>query len=197
VFALKSKKRARGKRIPWNKGIAVGSKRPLTLKQIHGIRNRLEVKERLRELALFNLAIDSSLNANDLVQLRVSDITKGRRIVSLATITQTQSQHRMQFWISAETRKTVAAWIAHKGLKPGQYLFPTRLHASPYLSVRQYARLIEAWVGDIGLDARCYGTESLRRTKPALVYRQTKNLRTAQSLLRHVKLESTARYLGV
>jgi integrase len=197
VFALKQKKKSHRKSVPWNKGVAVGSKRPLTLKQIHAIRVRLKAPGRMRELALFNLAIDSSLNATDLVQLRVRDIAKGHRVLSLATLPQRESQRPIQFWISAETRKALAAWIAHKTLSANQYLFPTRLHASPFISVRQYARLIEAWVGDIGLDDSCYGTESLRRTKPALVYRRTKNLPAAQSLLRHVKLESTARYLGV
>ena len=197
MFELKRKKTSRGKSVPWNKGIAVGSKKPLTLKQIDAVRNRLKVNERLRELALFNLAIDSSLPSIDLVRLRVRDVAKAHRILSLATITQNESKHPIQFWISAETRKAVAAWIAHKGLNPSQYLFPSRLHASPFISVRQYARHIEAWVADIGLDPGFYGTESLRRTKPALVYRQTKNLLTAQSLLRHVKLESTKRYLGV
>jgi site-specific recombinase XerD len=196
VSALKRKKMSRGKSVPWNKGISVGRKRPLTLKQIHAIRVRLKATERLRELALFDLAIDSSLPAIDLVRLRVRDIAKAHRVLNLATISPSESDRPIQFWTSAETRKAVAAWIAHKELNPNQYLFPTRLHASPYISVRQYARLIEAWVGAIGLDARFYGTESLRRTKPALVYRRTKDLSAAQSLLRHVKLESTTRYLG-
>lgn len=191
------KKKSRRKSAPWNKGLSVGRKSPLTLKQIHAIRLRLKATERLRELALFNLAIDSSLNAIDLVQLRVSEIARGHRVLSLATITQSESQRPIQFWISAETRKAVAAWIAHKELKASQYLFPTRLHAWPHISARQYARLVDSWVSAIGLDSSRYSTQSLRRTKPALIYRKTKNLAAAHSLLHHSRLRSTARFFDI
>jgi hypothetical protein len=193
---LKRKNKSRGKLIPWNKGKQVGQKLPLNLQQIRSIRSRLNAAEKLRELALLDLAIDSSLCAVDLVRLRVRDIAKGRRVLSSATITQMETRLPLQFETTAQTRESVARWIAHQALTANQYLFPTRLHASPYISVRQYARLIEAWVGSIGLDARHYGTESMRRTKPFLLYRRTKDLSAVQLLLRHVKRESTVRYLG-
>jgi len=98
---------------------------------------------------------------------------------------------------SPETRKAVGAWIAQQGLRAGQYLFPTRLHASPYLSVRQYGRLVETWVSSIGLNPRNYGTQSLRRTKPALIYRKTKDLAAVQTLLGHSRLRSTARFFDI
>jgi integrase len=173
-----------------------GRKLPLSLKQIRSIRIRLKAARRMRDLALFNLAIDSSLNAIDVVQLRVCDIARGRRILSRVTITPVESQRPSQFEITAETRNSVAAWIAQEKLKPAEYLFPSRLHASPYLSVRQYARLVESWVSSIGLDPNDYGTQSLRRTKPALIYRQTKSLLAAQLLLGHSRLRSTARFFG-
>jgi integrase len=97
----------------------------------------------MRELALFNLAIDSSLSALDTVQLRVCDIAKGRRILSRATITQLESQRPIRFEITDETRDSVAAWIAYEKLKSDQYLFSSRLSESPHLSIRQYARLVE------------------------------------------------------
>jgi integrase len=194
---LKRKKKSRSKSAPWNKGIQVGHKLPLNLTQIRSIRIRLKAIERMRELALFNLAIDSSLSAIDLVQLRVRDIARGRRVLSRATITQIETQRLIQFEISAETRHAVAPWIAHKKLKPNQYLFPTRLRASPHVSARQYARLVDSWVSAIGLDPSDYGTQSLRRTKPALIYRKTKSLAAAQSLLRHSRLRSTARFFGL
>jgi len=197
VFVLKRKSKSRSKRGPWNKGKQVGRKLPLSLKQIRSIRNRLKSAQKMRDLALFNLAIDSSLNALDIVQLRVCDIAKGRRILSRVTITPLESQRPSQFEIAAETRNSVAAWIVQEKLKPAQYLFPSRLHASPYLSPRQYARLVESWVSSIGLNPSDYGTQSLRRTKPALVYRQTKSLLAAQLLLGHSRLRSTARFFGV
>ncbi|WP_327036943.1 tyrosine-type recombinase/integrase [Methylomarinum vadi] len=85
-------------------------------------------------------------------------------------------------------------WINEAGLKSDQYLFPSRIHQSPHLSTRQYARIVERWVTSIGLDPAEYGTHSMRRTKATLVYRKTKNLRAVQLLLGHTKLESTVRY---
>ena len=197
AFVLKRKWKSRSKRGPWNKGQQVGRKLPLGLKQIRSIRSHLKSAQKMRDLALFDLAIDSSLSAIDIVQLRVCDIARGRRILSRVTITPVGSQRPSQFEITAETRGSVAAWIAQEKLKPAEYLFPSRLHASPYLSVRQYARLVESWVSSIGLDPNDYGTQSLRRTKPALIYRQTKSLLAAQLLLGHSRLRSTARFFGI
>jgi len=194
---LKRKRKSIGRRGPWNKGKQVGRKLPLSPKQIRSIRSRLQSARKMRDLALFNLAIDSSLNAIDVVQLRVGDIARGRRILSRVTITPVESTRPRKFETTAETRDSVAAWIAQEKLKPAQYLFPSRLHASPYLSARQYARLVDSWVSAIGLDPRDYGTQSLRRTKPALIYRQTKSLPAAQSLLGHSRRRSTARFFGI
>lgn len=193
---MAKKTKSRGKLVPWNKGKQVGQKLPLTPRQIRTIRSRLKSAQQLRELALFDLAIDSSLCAIDLVRLRVRDVAQSGRVLSRATVTQTGTRQPLHFEMTAQTRGTLARWIAHKALGANHYLFPTRLHASPYISVRQYARLIEDWVGRIGLDASRYGTESLRRTRPALVYRRTRSLDAVQSMLRHVKRESTVRYLG-
>jgi site-specific recombinase XerC len=151
----------------------------------------------MRELALFNLAIDSNLSASDIIELRVRDIAKGRHILSRSTMAQLESRRSIQFEITDETRGSVAAWIAHKKLKASQYLFPSRLSESPHLSTRQYARLVASWVRSIGLDPRVYGTQSLRRTKAVFIYRRTKSLLAAQLFLGHTRLRSTARFLGI
>ena len=182
--------------IPWNKGKQVGQKLPLSLQQIRSIRSRLKKDQQLRELALFNLAVDSSLKPFDLIRLRVGDIAKGRRPLTKVSITAPVSKRRSSFVLGVQTRATVGAWIEHQELKANDYLFPSRLHASAYLSVRQYARLVESWVSSIGLNPRDYGTHSLRRTKPALIYRKTKDLAAVQVLLGNTKVESTERYLG-
>lgn len=190
------KTKSRGKLVPWNKGKLVGQKLPLTPRQIGAIRSLLKAEQKRRELALFDLAIDSSLCAIDLVRLRVRHVAKDERVLPRVSITQHETRRPLQFDLTAQTRDSLARWIKHRSLAANHYLFPTRLHASPFISVRQYARLIEAWVSSIGLDARRYGTESLRRTRPAIVYRRTRSLSAVQSMLRHVKLESTVRYLG-
>ena len=194
---LAHKRKASRGSAPWNKGKHVGRKLPLNLQQIRSIRSRLNAAGHVRELALFSLAIDSSLSASDLVQLRVGDIARGRRILAKASITTSASGRPISFAISSEARHALAAWIQHRRLNAGDYLFPTRLHASPYLSVRQYGRLVETWVNSIGLDPRRYGTQSLRRTRPVLVYRKTKDLAAAQTLLGHSRLRSTARFFDI
>lgn len=194
---MKLKKKSRRKSAPWNKGISVGRKLPLNIKQIQSIRSHLKSAQKIRDLALFNLAIDSSLNAINVVQLRVSDVAKGSRILSQTTIKPVESQRPIQFEISAETRESVAAWLTHEKLKPTDYLFPSRLQASPHLSTRRSAKHVASWVDAIGLDPSRYGTQSLRRTKPALIYQQTANLVVAQLLLGHSRLRSTARFFGI
>jgi integrase len=186
-----------GRGVPWNKGKLVGQKPPLKLKEIWAIRIRLQLGHRTRELALFNLAIDSKLRGCDLVGLHVHDVVQGSRVASRAIVMQKKTQRPVQFEITEQTRDAVAAWIVAAHLKPEQYLFPSRVSESPHVSTRQYSRIVGSWMGSIGLDPATYGTHSLRRTKATLIYRRTRNLRAIQLLLGHTKLESTVRYLGI
>ena len=188
---------AANRRDPWNKGKLVGQKSPLRLKEIWAIRIRLQLASQIRDLALFNLAIDSKLRACDLVKLRVRDVSHGERVSARTTVMQQKTQRPVQFEITEPTRDAVTNWISHAGLRSEDYLFPTRLHGSPHLSARQYARIVDGWVRTIGLDPAAYGTHTMRRTKPSLIYRRTKNLRAVQLLLGHTKLESTVSYLGI
>ncbi len=185
------------KQVPWNKGKLGGQKPPLKLQEIWAIRIRLQIDKRHRDLALFNLAIDSKLRACDLLKLRVSDVSNGGRVGSRAMIMQLKTQRPVQFENTVQTRETISDWIQRANLGTAAFLFPSRLHRSPHLSTRQYARIVESWVARIGLDPALYGTHSLRRTKASLIYRRTKNLRAVQLLLGHAKLESTVRYLGI
>jgi integrase len=182
---------------PWNKGKFVGQKLPLKLKEIWAIRIRLQLAKRLRELALFNLAIDSKLRGCDLVELHVRDIAQGNQVSSRAIVMQRKTHRPVQFELTEPTRDAVAAWISKGQLKPEQFLFPSRIHESSHISTRQYAKIVDQWVSSIGLDWTAYGTHTMRRTKATLIYRRTKNLRAVQLLLGHTKLESTVRYLGI
>lgn len=181
----------------WNKGKLVGQKAPFKLQEIWAIRIRLQMHGRLRDLALFDLGIDSKLRACDLVKLRVRDVCHGDRLAARAIVMQQKTQRPVQFEITAPTREALEAWIKSAGLKSDSYLFPSRVHLSPHLGTRQYARIVHDWVEGMGLDPTAYGTHSMRRTKPTLIYRRTKNLRAVQVLLGHSKLESTVRYLGI
>ena len=150
-----------------------------------------------RELAMFNLAIDSKLRGCDLVRLRVNDVSSGGQMLKRTTITQRKTDQPVQFEITTKTRDSVSKWIDVKGLHYADYLFPSRVNPNRPISTRQYARIVDSWIQAIGLNPSAYGTHSLRRTKASLIYRRTKNLRAVQLLLGHTKLESTVRYLGI
>ena len=185
------------RQMPWNKGKLIGQKAPLSMQEIWSIRIQLQNTGNRRDLALFNLAIDSKLRGCDLLSLRVSDITSGSEVHSRATIRQSKTNRAVRFEITPRTRKSIEDWIEAAKLSSNDYLFPSRIRDSKHLSTRQYARIVESWVVSIGLDAAAYGTHSMRRTKATLIYRRTKNLRAVQLLLGHSSLDSTVRYLGI
>ncbi len=182
---------------PWNKGKLTGQKPPLKLKEIWAIRIRLQISRQIRDLALFNLAIDSKLRSCDLVKIQVRDIAHGATVSRRAMVMQQKTQQPVQFEITEQTRDSISNWINSAKLMSNDYLFKSRNRSSCHLSTRQYARLVGNWVRDIGLDPGEYGTHSMRRTKASLIYRRTKNLRAVQILLGHRKMDSTIRYLGI
>ncbi len=149
----------------------------------------VQLDHRTRELALFNLAIDSKLRGCDLVGLRVHDVVQGRAVAPRAIVMRKKTQRSVQFEITEQTRDAVASWIATAHLRSEQYLFPSRVSESPHLLTRQYSRIVGSSVGSIGLDPAAYDTHSLRRTKPTLIYRRTRNLRAVQLMLGHTKLD--------
>ncbi|MEM1114581.1 MAG: tyrosine-type recombinase/integrase [Pseudomonadota bacterium] len=184
-------------RVPWNKGKLVGQKRPLRLQEIWEIRFRLESENRTRDLAMFNLAIDSKLRACDLMRIRVADIAQAGNVQSRARVVQLKTGRPVQFEKSEQARRSVERWIDKMSLCPRDYLFPSRIGRSGHLTRRQYSRIVRRWVSDIGLDPALYGTHSMRRSKASIIYRKTKNIRAVQLLLGHTSLESTVRYLGI
>jgi len=183
--------------IPWNKGKLTGQKPPLKLHEIWEIRIRLQIAKKTRDLALFNLALDSQLRSCDLVQLKVRDIAHGTQISKRAMVMQQKTKQPVQFEITNQIREALSDWIKSKKLSYDDYLFKSRLHKSNHISTRQYAGILNSWVSEIGLNPHEYGTHSIRRTKASLIYKRTKNLRAVQILLGHSSLESTVRYLDV
>lgn len=181
----------------WNKGKLIGQKPPLKPKDIWAIRFHLQNRHAIRDLAMFNLAIDSKLRGCDLVSLHVRDVTHGSQILPRAMVIQRKTQRPVQFELTEPTRTAVAAWIEKAHLRSDESLFPSRIAGSSHISTRQYARLVHKWIETAGLDSSAYGTHSMRRTKAMLIYKRTKNLRAVQLLLGHTKLESTVRYLGI
>jgi integrase len=185
------------RRPAWNKGRIVGQKRPLAPKHVWSIRVRLEMADNKRDLALFNTAIDSKLRGCDLVGLKVRDVFAAGHVKDRASVTQSKTGKPVRFEITETTRQSLERWIADPETIGSEFLWPSRLHASPHLSTRQYARIMREWVTSIGLEPSAYGTHSMRRTKVAQIYKKTGNLRAVQLLLGHTKMDSTVRYLGV
>lgn len=184
-------------RVAWNAGKTVGTKRPLTQKQIWAIRFFLDREERLRDRALFDLAIDSKLRGCDLVKLKMADLVAGHEIRTRAIVIQQKTGRPVQFELTSDVRGSLATWLQRRGGTADDYVFPSRLDHSRPMSTRQYARLVDEWVTAAGLRRQDYGTHSLRRTKAAMIYRATGNIRAIQILLGHTKIENTVRYLGV
>jgi site-specific recombinase XerC len=182
---------------PWNKGRLIGQKRPLKPKDVWTVRVRLQLEGRKRDLAMFNLAIDSKLRGCDLIRVRIDDVCAGGRVRDRATVVQKKTGRPVQFEITEQTRSAIGEWLAAFDAHRSRYLFPSRFRLRPHLSTRQYARIVHRWVERAGLDSSAYGTHSLRRPKATQIYRKTGNLRSVQLLLGHTKLESTVRYLGI
>jgi site-specific recombinase XerC len=187
---------ARGRR-PWNAGNIVGAKRPLKPRDVWAIRFFLDERHRVRDRALFDLAIDSKLRGCDVVKIRIGDLVAGSSVRSRATIIQQKTGRPVQFELMQDARCSLLAWLERRGGSHDDFVFPSRIDYLGHLSTRQYARLVDEWVTAIGLDVREYGTHSLRRTKASMIYKSTGNLRAVQILLGHSKIENTIRYLGV
>jgi len=187
---------ARGRR-PWNAGNLVGAKRPLKPRDVWAIRFFLDEHRRLRDRALFDLAIDSKLRGCDVVKLRIGDLVTGSSIRTRATIIQQKTGRPVQFEVMQDARCSLLAWLDRRGGSHDDFIFPSRVDYLGHLSTRQYARLVDEWVTAIGLNVHAYGTHSLRRTKASMIYKRTGNLRAIQILLGHSKIENTVLYLGV
>src|SRR6056297_566779 len=181
----------------WNKGRIIGQKRPLLPKHVWAIRVRLEIANRVRDLALFNPVIDSKLRGCDLVKLKVADVFSAGQVKERTSITQSKTRHPVRFEITEGTRKSIASWLEDPAMIGSEHLWPGRFHERPHISTRQYARIVRDWVTSIDLEASAYGKHSMRRTKVTQIYKKTGNLRAVQLLLGHTKMDSTVRYLGV
>jgi integrase len=185
------------KRIPWDKGKLIGAKPPLRQKHVWAIRTKLQIEQRTRDLAMFNLAIDSKLRGCDVVALKVEDVAPNGYSCDRATVRQKKTGRPVRFELTEQTRQAVDDYIRAASKKPGEFLFTAGRRQERGMSTRQYARRVSEWIASIGLDPHFFGTHSLRRTKATLIYRRTGNLRAVQLLLGHTKIESTVRYLGI
>ena len=158
-------------RRPWNKDKFTGPKPPLQPRHVWAIRTRLQLSGQIRDLALFNVAIDSKLRGCDVVSLKVEDVAPRGYSIDRATVRQRKTGRPVKFEITEQTRQAVDDYLHSAEKKPGDFLFTSRRGRDRCLTTRQYARLLSEWIAGIGLDASLFGTHSIRRTKATLIYR--------------------------
>jgi len=154
-------------RVPWTKGALVGAKPPLRPSHVWSIRTKLQIKGKKRDLALFNLAIDSKLRGCDVVAIRVDDVAPSGYSMYRASIRQKKTGRPVRFEVTDQTRMAIDDYLRLTNRKPGQFLFGRGDKGG--LTTRQYARLVQEWVASIGLNPAKFGTHSLRRTKAVLI----------------------------
>jgi integrase len=173
----------------WNKGKITGPKPPLRPGHVWAIRAKLQLAKRMRDLAMFNLAIDSKLRGCDLVALNVDDVAPNGYAIDRANVRQQKTGRPVRFELTEQTRQSLDDYLRSSGSKPARRLFPGRPGTNRPLTTRQYARLVSGWVSGIGLDPRKFATHSMRRTKATLIYRRTGNLRAVHLLLGHTRID--------
>lgn len=159
-------------RMAWNKGRIIGQKRPLLPRHVWFIRVRLEMAGRARDLALFDMAVESTLHRCDLVGLRVRDVFAAGRVKERASLIQSKTGNPVRFEITETTRLSVESWIRDPEMIGLEFLWQSRIYGSPPFSTRQYPRIVRGWVSSIGLEPSAYGTHSMRRTKVAQIYKR-------------------------
>src|SRR5271165_1258268 len=151
-------------REPENKGKLIGQKPPLRPKHVWSIRTRLQMDGRTRDLAMFNVAIDSKLRGCDVVALKVEDVAPSGYAVDRATVRQKKTGQPVRFELTEQTRQAVDDYLRAATKKPGEFMFTGRRGSGRSITTRQYARLVSEWIACIGLDPHLFGTHSLRRT---------------------------------
>lgn len=182
-------------RVPWNFDARIGPKRPFNQKQIWAVRLFLDREQRIRDRALFDLAIDSKLRGSDLVELKIGDFVSGPEIRTCGTIFQLEAGQPVQFEIAVDARGSLFSWLELKGGGDvGDVVFPNRVDPLRHLSARQHARLADEWVVAVGLQAEEHGVHSPPATKASIIQKATGNKRTTQLLLGHSKIENTVRF---
>src|SRR6201992_4050882 len=139
------------KRAPWNKGKLIGARPPLRPKHVWSIRTRLLLEGRVRDLALFNLAIDSKLRGCDVVAVKVEDVAPNGYAIDRAIVRQKKTGRPVKFELTDQTRQAIYDYLKAADKKPGDYLFNGRRGFGRCMTTRQYARLLAIWIASIGL----------------------------------------------
>jgi integrase len=183
------------RKTPWNKGKLIGSKPPLRTKDVWSIRTKPQVEKRTRDLAMFNLAIDSKLRGCDVVSLKVEDVAPHGITVDRATVRQRKTRHPVRFELSEQTREAVDDYIRSAPRRVGEFLFPSRRHTERCLTTRQYSRLVDRRNRFRSGPLRHPFASQDKGYSDLSAHRESS--RCSSFLLGHRRIESTVRYLGI
>lgn len=180
-----------------NKKRVQGQMRPLSVREVQAISTKLFSKKEWRDLALFRLGVDSMLRASDLVRIYLDEVRDhNAQLVARCEVLMKKTGKPVKLAIGNETQEALKLWLAARAPFAGEWLFPGR-EPGYHLSEIQYRRLAKRWFDGVGLDLRFYSTHSIRRTKPAEIYRQTHNIDAVRRLLGHQNVHITSKYLGI
>lgn len=183
---------------PWNKGRSQGQKAPFTKREVGVIKHILEAEGKLRDVALFSVAVDTMLRSVDLLSLKVEDVTDSQgQVVDEFSIRQQKTGDGNLVTLGKATRRVLALWIEESDKHPWEYLFTGRRDKTKPISREQYRRLVKQWAEHARLDPKRFSTHSLRRTKAAAVFQVTNNVEVVRELLGHSSIKSTSAYLNI
>jgi integrase len=171
------------RRVPWNKGKLTGAKPPLRPKHVWSIRTKLQIEGRARDLAMFNLAIDSKLRGCDVVAMRVEDLAASGYTADRATVRQKKTGRPVRFELSEQTRQAVDDYLKAANKRPGEFLFTGRRSPATSITTRQYARLVSEWIGSVGRLPNWVAPHTLRHSFATHLLEQNIDIRVIQVLL--------------
>ena len=183
---------------PWNAGRAVGERASFSATQVKQIATQLQKQNRLMELALFTLAIDSMLRVSDLLSLQVWNVIKKSAVGQSFTFRQQKTQKPVHVVLTNFTRKSCNAWIRSQNLNRQSYLFPSLRHKYQPVSESWCRDAVKRWAQSIGLPPDDFSMHSLRRSKPQFLYHDCGvDAVTICTLLGHKDISSTLSYLRI
>ena len=171
-------------------------KRPFSKNQIQTLRKVLS--DQPRDLALLNTAVDSCLRSSDLLFLTVDDVkTEWGEIREQVELKMKKTNKNVRCVFSEKTRDSVSRWISVSGKEKQDYLFTSLRGGTNPITGMGFRKIIKGWCDLCGWDKQYFSGHSLRRSLPAHLYKETKDLRSCQILCGHSSPANTALYLGI
>ena len=175
-------------------------KKPFTKEEIRKIRKALENrKDGARDLALFNVQVDTMLRTSDLRNLTVHDVQSSEtgEIKEQISVTMKKTGNTVACVLDQAAKEALHQWITTSGKSSHDYLFTGRKDANKPITDTHHRHLLKGWCRDAGVTAETKATHSIRKTKATIIYKETQNVEAVRKLLGHRSIAATSAYLGV